>query len=85
MDIDDYYQLFNGQIYGRNITTMKITISQDRVDSGRRKIVEEIVLDKFNDYEVFSLSQVVNKLREKLEKDIYLRVHLINNISYEDI
>lgn len=64
---------------------MKITISSDKVDSGRRKVVEEIILDKFNDFEMFSLSQLVNKLREKLEKDIYLRVHFINNLSYEDL
>lgn len=41
---------------GGNISNLKITITQDRVDSGIRKIVEEVMLDKYYDYELFTLN-----------------------------
>ena len=62
---------------------MKITITQDTVDCGTRKIVEEVKLDKYNDFECFTFSSFVKQLREKLDKDVYLRIHLINNFTFD--
>ena len=63
---------------------MKITITQDKVDCGHRKIIEEIMLDKYSDFESFSFKNVVNKMRDSLEKDIFLRIHVINNFTFDE-
>ena len=63
----EFYQMYNGVMMGSGLMNMKITISRDRVDCGMRKSVEEIILDKYKDYEVFTFGQVVHLLREKLE------------------
>ena len=63
---------------------MKITITQDKVDCGHRKIIEEIMLDKYSDFECFSFKQIVQKLRESLEPDVFLRIHVINNFTYDE-
>ena len=63
---------------------MKITVTRDITDSGERNIVEEINLKKYADFEAFTLSQVVQALRDNLNDDIVLRVHLINNIIYRN-
>lgn len=39
---------------GNQISAQKITITQDEIDSGVRKIVEEVQLDKYNDFEIFT-------------------------------
>ena len=38
------------------ITSMKITVTQNKVDCGDRKIVEEVHLRKYGDFEQFSFS-----------------------------
>lgn len=63
---------------------MKITITQDKVDCGDRKIVEEIQLRKYDDFEQFSFSECVKKLRGNLDDGISLRVHLINDFQFVD-
>ena len=45
------YQQFNGALLGHRITNMKVTITQDKVDCGHRKIQEEVMLDKYKDFE----------------------------------
>ena len=79
----EFYQQFNGVVMGSALTNLKISISQDMVDSGQRKIVEEIVLQKFRDFECFSLSQFVSKMRENLDPDIFLRIHFVNSITFD--
>ena len=44
---------------GDTISSVKITITQDTVDCGTRKIVEEINLKKYNDFEQFKFSDFV--------------------------
>jgi hypothetical protein len=51
IDKPDFYTIFNGLLIGSGISNSKITITHDKVDSGRRKIVEEISLGKFRDLE----------------------------------
>ena len=68
---------------GSRISTMKITITQDVVDSGTRKIVEDIQVKKYSDYEVFSFSQVIKQMRRKLDPEVFLRVHMIYNLTYD--
>lgn len=49
-----------------------------------RKIVEEVQLDKYNDFEMFSFQDVVKKLRKNLDsEEVVLRVHLITNLCYD--
>jgi len=68
---------------GSDLTNLRITISQDHTDCGNRKICEEIIVDKYNDYEVFSFSQLVYALRQKLDPEIFLRIHMIQSYSYD--
>ena len=56
IDKPDFYQMFNGLLIGSGISNSKIIITYDKVDSGRRKIVEEIQIGKFRDLEQFSSS-----------------------------
>lgn len=47
--------------------------------------MEEVVLDKYNDFEMFSLHDVVGKLRKNLDSaDVILRVHQISSLCYEN-
>ena len=55
IDIPEFYQFLNKGMAGCHITAQKITITQDDIDCGARKIVEEVQLDKYNDFEIFSL------------------------------
>jgi len=41
VDKVDYYQVFNGALMD-SMRNVKVTLTQDLVDSGKRKIVEEI-------------------------------------------
>lgn len=75
--------MFNGQMMGSDLSNQKITITQDIVDCGVRKVHEEINVSKYNDYEVFSFSQLVYLLRQNLEPDVYLRIHMIQSFSYD--
>ena len=84
LDRPYYYQQFNGALLGNRVTCMRITITQDKVDCGHRKIIEEVMLDKYKDFEQFSFKQVVSKLRDSLEKDVFLRIHLINNFTFDE-
>lgn len=63
IDIPEFYQFLNKGMAGSHITAQKITITQDDIDCGVRKIVEEVQLDKYNDFEIFSLQDVIKKLR----------------------
>ena len=54
------------------------------VDCGDRKIVEEVMLTKYSDYEMFSLKETVNQLKKNLDEAVFLRIHIINNIVYKD-
>ena len=76
--------LFNKLLLGENVNALKLTVTRDLVDSGERKIVEEINLAKYSDYEVFTLSEVVGKLQKNLDDAAFLRVHLIKNLTYKD-
>lgn len=58
---------------------MKITITQDKVDCGDRKITEEIHLRKYDDFEQFSFTDCIKKLRGNLDEEVNLRIHLIND------
>lgn len=84
LDRPEMFQQFNGAHIGNRITNMKITVTGDEVDCGSRKIIEEVTLSKYNDFEQFSFSNVVEKLREKLEPEVYLRIHVINNFTFDD-
>ena len=59
LDRPDFFHQFNSASMGARISTMKITITQDVVDSGTRKIVEDIQVKKYSDYEVFSFGDVI--------------------------
>ena len=59
-------------------------MTRDLVDSGERKIVEEVMLSKYSDYEVFSFSECVTQLQRNLDDDVFMRLHLINNLVYKD-
>lgn len=54
IDVPEFYQYLNKGMIGNLITAQKITITQDEIDCGKRKIVEEVTLDKYNDFEMFS-------------------------------
>lgn len=41
------------------------------------------MLQKFRDFECFSLSQFVNKMRENLDPEVFLRIHFINSITFD--
>jgi hypothetical protein len=41
-------------------------------------------LEKYRDFEQFSLENIVRKMRENLDKDVYLRLHIINNFTFDD-
>lgn len=83
VDRPEYYTVFNKAILGTHCENIKYTITQDTVDCGLRKIVEEIKLCKYNDYEVFTFSQFIKEMRKKLEDDIFLRVHIVNNYTFD--
>lgn len=70
---------------GSHLLNMKVTITHDRIDCGTRKIIEEVNLDKYYDFELFSLSQVVENMRHKLESEVYLRIHLICNFTFDKV
>ena len=42
------------------------------------------MLDKYKDFEQFSFKNIIQKLRENTDDDVYLRVHMINNFTFED-
>ena len=69
---------------GNRITNIKITVTQDEVDSGSRRIVEEVQLNKYHDFEQFSFQNIVDKMRQKLDPEIFLRIHVINNFTFDD-
>lgn len=84
VDIPEFYQFLNKGMVGNQISSQKITITQDEIDSGVRKIVEEVQLDKYNDFEIFTFQDVVKKLRKNLDsEDVVLRIHQITNITYD--
>jgi hypothetical protein len=84
LDRPEMFLQFNGAHIGNRITNMKITVTQDEVDCGSRKITEEVTLSKYSDFEQFSFHNIVEKLREKLDLDVYLRIHVINNFTFDD-
>lgn len=59
IDRPEFYMLFNKLLHGYHVNALKITVTRDIVDCGDRKIVEEVMLKKFSDYEMFSLKEVV--------------------------
>ena len=85
IDIPEFYQYLNKGMIGNLITAQKITITQDEIDCGKRKIVEEVSLDKYNDFEMFSLQDVIKKLRSNLDsEEVVLRVHQITSLCYDN-
>lgn len=79
----DFSQMFNGVMMGGGLMNLKVTVTQDLVDCGLRKVVEEVAVDKYHDYEAFTFSQVVQQLRAKLDSEVYLRIHLISCFTFD--